>query len=699
MAPLTFSFLDKYNLKNLFIYVGLMFVFFNTYAQPIIKLNSDDTTILAGQMCLVKPDSVNKFSIETILNDNTFEANSNEHLLIGVGERETVWLKWNILNPQSEFAFLELTYPALDSVTLYIVENGKVVETQMSGEKFAPTQRFVESKNIIFKIRQSPEPLTYYFKVKARWFCNIKPRITTIKAFIRMQHFDDIIQGLFLGIAGVFVLYNFFVFLQLKNTVYLYYSLYLICITFFVMRHNGFTAEFMFRYTPQYNDLGFLMTGLSSIFATLFTIKFLETKKNTPKIHRLFEGLLVVYVLYTILLASKEMYWTVILSQVLMPIGTALVFIASTFLWWKGNAHARYYFIGWFILFVLQMVFIFENRGAIPSNFFTIYSIHIGVACEAIILSYAIADRFRMLKLNDEKTQIELIEALKLNEQLTLEKNRSLEQKVEARTGELKNAMTQLMDSEVKLHDYAMRLEKSNKELTDFAHIASHDLKAPIRGILSFIQLLERRSKPKFDATDIEYFNFIKNNAHHSAQLIEDILNYSKIDKNLGDPKEVDLNKSIFMAEMNLKSLIDESGAVVTFDSLPYIKAHSALVVQLFQNLIANGLKYNKSEKPTVHIGVNMSNEEDVVFSIKDNGIGIAPENHEKIFSMFRRLHTQDEYEGTGIGLAFCTRIVNTYGGQIWLNSAEGQGTTFYFTLPKAFPYIEKKPSFLQAVA
>jgi signal transduction histidine kinase len=694
----SFLILSQKHIRHLCMSLGFLLCL-NTFAQPIIHLNSDDMTVLAGQSCLVKPDSANKYTIESILKDSIFETNPNEHLLVGVGEKQNVWLKWNILNPQPEFSFLELTYPALDTVTLYIVEDGKVVETQMSGENFAPTQRFVESKNIIFKIRQSPKTLTYYFKVKARWFCNIKPRITTIKAYIRMAHFDDIVQGLFLGIAGVFVLYNFFVFLQLKNTVYLYYSLYLICITFFVMRHNGFTAEFLFRYFPQYNDLGFIMTGLSSIFATLFTIKFLETKKNIPKLHRLFQLMLAVYVLYTILLASKEMYWTVILSQVLMPIGTALVFIASTFLWWRGNAHARYYFIGWFILFVLQMVFIFENRGAIPSNFFTIYSIHIGVACEAIILSYAIADRFRMLKINDEQSQLELITALKTNELLTLEKNKTLEEKVEARTGELKLAMKQVMDSEVKLHDYAMRLEKSNKELTDFASIASHDLKAPIRGILSFIQLLERRSKPKFDATDLEYFNFIKNNAHHSAQLIEDILNYSKIDKDLGDPKEVDLNKSIFMAEMNLKSIIDDADAEVTYDVMPYIKGHSALIVQLFQNLIANGLKYNKAAKPTVHVGVSMADEADVVFSIKDNGIGIAPENHEKIFSMFRRLHTQDEYEGTGIGLAFCTRIVNTYGGQIWLDSAEGQGTTFFFTLPKAFPYVEKKVATLKAVA
>jgi signal transduction histidine kinase len=659
-------------------------------AQSVIRINNEDTILWAAQNCLIKPDSSNQYTIETILNDTTFVPNENEHLIIGVGDKQNVWLKWQIHNPQSEFAFLEFTFPALDTTILYIVEDGKVIDTQMAGEGFLPHQRFVETKNIVFKIPQSSKPLTYYFKVKARWYCNIKPRISTVKAFIRTQHFDDIIQSLFLGIAGVFVLYNIFVFIQLKNTVYLYYSLYLICITFFVMRHNGFAAEFIFRTTPQYNDWGFVMTGLSGIFGTLFTINFLETETKVPKLHRVFQALLVFYVFYTILLASKEMYWTVILSQVLIPIGTFFVFIASIYLWYKGNNHAKYYFIGWFSLFILQMVFIAENRGAIQSNFLTTYAVHIGVAFEAIVLSYAIADRFRMLKINEQKAQAELINVLKENDQLINDKNRSLAQQVEARTSELQVAMTQLQSSETKLQDYAQLLENSNKELTEFAHIASHDLKAPIRGILSFIQLLERRSKSKLDDTELEYFSFIKNNAKHSAQLIEDILNYSKIDKNLGEPQKVDINKCIFIAEMNIKALTQERNATITFDTMPFVSAHNSLIVQLLQNFMANGLKYNTADIPTVHIGVTRKEGDDTVFSVTDNGIGIAPENHDKIFSMFRRLHTQEEYDGTGIGLAFCTRIVNTYGGRIWLTSAKGEGTTFYFTLPKALPYFEK---------
>ena len=234
------------------------------------------------------------------------------------------------------------------------------------------------------------------------------------------------------------------------------------------------------------------------------------------------------------------------------------------------------------------------------------------------------------------------------------------------------------------------KLEKSNRELTDFACIASHDLKAPIRSILSFAQLFERRNKSKFDDTDREYFNYIKSNAKQSAQLIEDLLSYSKIDKDLGTPSEVDINKCILIVEMNMQSLIREKKALICYENLPIMKGHTSLITQLFQNFINNGIKYNQSEQPIINISTQQNAQGEYIYAIKDNGIGIAPENQDKVFGMFQRLHSQTDYDGTGIGLSFCTRIVETYGGKIWLESTFGKGTTFYFTLPKA-EVMEKK--------
>lgn len=640
-------------------------------------------------MCELKAVGDVPISIETVMQSTDFQLNNNEQLLLGIDDKKDVWLKFTIANPQSEHAFLELTYPLVDTAILYIVDSGRVIQQVQSGEQYPFNQRFVETKNIIFPIKESAHPLTYYVNVKTRWFCNVKPRISTVRNFIRATHYDDLIQGAFMGIVLVFTFYNLFLFIQLRNVVYLYYSLYLFCISFFVVRHNGLAAEFVFRYTPQYNDLGFVMTGLASIFGTLFTMNFLETKRYLPKLHYFFQSFLVVSILYTIALAAKEMYWTAIASQTIIPIGTIFVFIASLVSWRKGNSSSKYYFIGWFTLFICQILFISENRGAISSNIFTTYATHFGIAFEAFVLSYAIAARFRTLKQEQINTEMAMIDVLKINEQLMQEKNRMLEQKVEERTFALQNALGKVESSEEKLQEYANRLEKSNYELTEFAHIASHDLKAPIRGIISFAQLFERRNNIKFDEVDREYFNYIKNNAFHSAQLIDDVLNYSKIDKNLDEPTRLDINRCIDTVKTNLTALIEEQKGAIKTTDLPLIMAHKSLIIQLFQNLIGNGLKYNKSEKPSVSISYELNSRGETVFCVADNGIGIGAEYHQKVFAMFRRLHAQSEYEGSGIGLAFCARIVNTYGGEIWIDSDEGKGTQVFFTLPKAVENVK----------
>ena len=378
---------------------------FFAHSQPLIELNKSDTSLLAGKMCAIKIVGSNPQTIETVMQATDFVPHNNEQLLLGVGETKDVWLKFTILNTQAEFAFLELTYPLVDTAIMYIVDSQRVIEVLQSGESYPFKDRFVENKNIIFKIRASPQPLTYYINVKSRWFCNIKPRISTIKSFVRATHYDDLIQGGFMGIVLVFVFYNLFLYIQLSNAIYVFYSLYLFCISFFVARHNGFITEFLFRYTPQYNDLGFTMTGFASIFGTLFTMNFLETKKYLPKMHRFFQVYLGISIVYTIALIAKEMYWTAVASQTIIPLGTIFVFIASLLAWKKGNSAAKYYFIGWFTLFICQMLFIAENRGQISSNIFTTYAAHFGIAFEGFVLSFAIADRFRMLTRDKAKTE------------------------------------------------------------------------------------------------------------------------------------------------------------------------------------------------------------------------------------------------------------------------------------------------------
>ncbi|HAM50767.1 MAG TPA: hypothetical protein DCP92_08765 [Nitrospiraceae bacterium] len=246
---------------------------------------------------------------------------------------------------------------------------------------------------------------------------------------------------------------------------------------------------------------------------------------------------------------------------------------------------------------------------------------------------------------------------------------------------------------EEKLKHYAVELERSNRELEQFAHIVSHDLQEPLRGVSGFAQLLSRKYKGKLDQKADEYISFIVNGATRMSDLIRALLTYSRVGSRQRPLEPVDCNSVLKKALENLKVSIEESGALVESGTLPTVLIDEVQMIQLFQNLIGNSIKYRSGEQPHISITAGRIDKASVpvpqavtgrgvLFVIKDNGIGIDPEYSERIFQIFQRLHRRDEYPGTGIGLAVCKKIVERHGGRIWVESEKGKGATFYFTIP-----------------
>ena len=279
-----------------------------------------------------------------------------------------------------------------------------------------------------------------------------------------------------------------------------------------------------------------------------------------------------------------------------------------------------------------------------------------------------------LLKENREKLRRQNTELVHAKE--AAEKARDeLEQRVKERTLDLVIANEQL-------HQKTEDLIRSNKELEQFAYVASHDLQEPLRMVTSYVQLLSQRYKNKLDQDANEFIDFAANGATRMYQLINDLLAYSRVGTR-GNPFElVDCEEVFHKSVNNLKVAMEESGADVTHDPLPKTVADFLQLEQLFQNLIGNGIKFRGEESPRVHISAR-PNGGHWVFSVRDNGIGIAPEYKERIFVIFQRLHGLDKYPGTGIGLAICKKIVERHGGRIWVESELRKGATFYFTLPK----------------
>jgi PAS domain S-box-containing protein len=243
--------------------------------------------------------------------------------------------------------------------------------------------------------------------------------------------------------------------------------------------------------------------------------------------------------------------------------------------------------------------------------------------------------------------------------------------------------ITERKQAEARLSSAMADLERSNKDLEQFAYVASHDLQEPLRMVSSYTQLLAQHYDGRLDEKAKKFMDYAVDGAVRMQRLINDLLTYSRIGTQ-GKPMETtDTHALLGEAIRNLAAMIEEKRAIITNDDLPTVKADASQLIQVFQNLISNAIKFQGEDVPHIHVSAQDKGRE-WIFSIRDNGIGIEKHYADRVFVIFQRLHTRREYPGTGIGLAVCKRIVERHGGRIWFESEPGKGSTFFFTIMKA---------------
>lgn len=306
-------------------------------------------------------------------------------------------------------------------------------------------------------------------------------------------------------------------------------------------------------------------------------------------------------------------------------------------------------------------------------------------------------DEFRMRKLAlMRKDQLEgsIVELKEVNSLLSDEigERRLLEKKLEKQANqlsqineELKHEISTRKNTAKKLKEYAHNLRQSNEDLKQFAHVASHDLKEPLRMISSFLRLIRKRlDKSSIDDQKLdEFIAFAMDGAERMERLMDGLLSYSRVGTRDKSFEVIDLNEVLETVRMNLKVAIEESKAELVVERLPTLTADRSQMIQLFQNLINNSIRYRKKDA-RVQIQIEVTEQEkEFWFHVSDNGIGIDPDHHDRIFAIFQRLHTTKEYDGTGLGLAICKKIVERHWGSISVESTPGKGTTFHIALPR----------------
>ena len=242
--------------------------------------------------------------------------------------------------------------------------------------------------------------------------------------------------------------------------------------------------------------------------------------------------------------------------------------------------------------------------------------------------------------------------------------------------------MEEAAKQKVTLERKADELTRANDELKLFAFVAAHDLQEPARMVASYTQLLARRYAGRLDADADEFIAYAVEGAQRMQSLIRDLLAYCRVETAGEAFRETSSEAALELAVLHLQNAIGDAGAVISHDKLPTVVADPTQLLQLFQNLIGNAIKYHGSDPPKVHISARLSYALKWIFSVQDNGIGIEAKFYDKIFGMFQRLHGREDFSGTGIGLTICKKIIERHGGRIWLESEAGKGTTFYFTIP-----------------
>lgn len=273
----------------------------------------------------------------------------------------------------------------------------------------------------------------------------------------------------------------------------------------------------------------------------------------------------------------------------------------------------------------------------------------------------SLTDAFNLMLAHIQERDLRLLSA-----------NRSLQGEIEERRQAQENLKRKMQE-----------LARSNAELEQFAYVSSHDLQEPLRMVASYTQLLEKRYADKFDEKGLTFLHYIVDGAKRMQQLIDDLLMFSRVGSRGKELQPLSIQEPLNAALFNLKAAIQESGARITCNSYPHVMGDASQLTQLFQNLISNAIKF-RGEKP-VEIQIDVTSQNEFwLFAVIDNGIGIDKEHYERIFVIFQRLHGRTEYPGTGIGLAICKKIIERHGGRIWVESAAGHGSTFYFTLRKA---------------
>jgi signal transduction histidine kinase len=681
---------------------------------------SDETkTILIGNSVQTLEDPTNTLTLKEIILSSEFKHSSQDVPNLGV-TNSSIWVQFAIRNYSNQNVLLiELANPIIDEVELYtILSDGTYIEKKL-GEYKPFWLRDYNHPSYVFNLTiPKNKTIRCFFKLKSKEQIVLPIKLGSSNSIMNSLREKDLLFGIYAGIMLVMFFYNAFVYLVTKERSYLYYILYILFVGLTQSCFQGYTFQFLWPNSPwlaQHSVV--LLSAFVGISAAEFAKLFLNARNYFPKINRILYIFYLSYIICIILsIAGKQIIPLVDFTALLISfylLAIAIMIIK------KGSRSANFFLVAWVTFLIGVIVFALKNMGILPYNNITIYTMPAGSALEAILLSFALADRINILKKEKEQSQATMVLALQENEKLIKEQNIVLEQKVNERTVELKNTNTQLSITLTNLKDTQTQLINAEKmaslgQLTagiaheinnpiNFVSANLKPLKMDISDIMGLVKKYENLKpndilKDKLEeintykkGINLEYLHKeiemllsgIEEGAKRTAEIVSGLKNFSRLDES--EIKVVDINEGIESTLALLKHTISKDTEVVLeLGEIPPIECLPGKLNQVFMNILSNALyalNQKRTEEKKRLIIKSFSFEEHIYVNIEDTGIGMTPEVKEKIFEPF--FTTKDVGQGTGLGMSIVFKIIESHHAKIEIDSSYGKGTSVLIILNK----------------
>jgi signal transduction histidine kinase len=706
----------RYKLLSLIIFLlsGL-----TTAAQPVITFGSDQGDTYIGKSLVTFQDSTSRLPFSDVQKLNHLFVPGRKSVPdFGVTGYNN-WVRFRVVNTtERKTIILTLSYPPIDEVTLY--------EVRPNASKQTDTQYVLHPSHkhefYIFNLdAPKGDTITCYLKLRSNKQLIVPLTLGNTQDMLQDLTQTDAFSGMYLGIMIVMILYNLFIYFSARDKQYLYYVNYI----FWVMLTQAALLGYIHRFFSLERDswIGhslFTFFGAMSGIGTIMFVKyFLGTKTHTPRSNIVLTFIMIADIIAIILLFAGFPVVSYMVVNVIAALGAISIFITAILVYRKNRKPAFFFLVAWNVFLFSVLVFVLKDFDVFPYNFFTVHSVQIGSALEAILLSFALADRINILKKEKDQSRLTALRIAKENSRIIKEQNVLLEIKVKERTEELIHKNEELNTTLEDLQEAQMQLVESEKmaSLGQLTAGIAHEINNPINFVTGNIGPLKRdveilfhtinlledlntqnisdeekvkkaeayKEEQDFDYLKIEISHLLKGineGASRTAEIVKSLRIFSRLDED--DLKLADMNEGLESTITIVNNLLSKIKVTKHLNKLPLVNCYPGKLNQVFLNIISNGLfaidqKFGEAEGGELTVETALSGE-NVIIKITDNGTGMTEQTKHKIFEPF--FTTKDVGQGTGLGMSIAFNTIQKHNGNINVDTIPGQGSTFTLTIP-----------------